>query len=154
MGVNCENGVANVVLLADGEPDPDCPTRISYPDGREELEALEAVIDETGRVLTETKPDKVVILWAAGQYTATHRQLTPRIAMETSIRLACARKEVPVEMIARETVKSKLGLPKKGALDSHLAKIFPEPHGPYWKQGRGLAALAAASSEDPDAAKR
>ena len=44
--------------------------------------------------------------------------------METLFRLAAVRAEIPIELMSRPTVRSKLGLPQKGDLASHTASAI------------------------------
>jgi hypothetical protein len=59
------------------------------------------------------------------------------------VRLACAEAEVPVEMLHKVSVRSRLGMSRKGSLESHLPAVVGEPVGKYWNAGRNLAAVAA-----------
>ena len=147
MGVTCEAGRINVAAVADGEVLEDVVERIPAPTGLEEHDRLWAVHDDVIRAIKEIKPEKIVILCAESRYTASHKAFTPRIALETVVRLAGAKEDVPVELLSRPTVRSRLDLPKKGGLDAHLNQAIPKPVGRYWTAGRGLAAMAALAGE-------
>jgi hypothetical protein len=64
--------------------------------------------------------------------------------METVIRLATVRGRIPIEVLNREAVRSRLNL--KGKLDLHVDHVVPSV-GMYWHQGRGEAALVALAAE-------
>jgi hypothetical protein len=147
MGLTCEAGQINVAAVEDGRVIDGVVERIPAPAGLEEHDRLWAVYDEVVRAINGIKPEKIVILCSESQYTASHKALTPRIALETVVRLASSKENVPVELLARPTVRSRLGLPKKGGLDTHLSQAIPTPVGRYWAAGRGLAAMAALAGE-------
>jgi hypothetical protein len=50
-------------------------------------------------------------------------------------------------LLARATVRARLGLPKSGDLASHVSSVAPEPVGRYWSAGRDVAGLAALAME-------
>lgn len=62
-------------------------------------------------------------------YKASYAKLAPRASMDTLVRLACINKAIPVEMLARPTVRARLQLPRKGSLDSHVSEVIVEPVG-------------------------
>jgi hypothetical protein len=147
MGVTCEAGQINVAAVTDGEVVDGIVERIPAPAGLEEHDRLWAVHSDLVRAINEIKPEKIVILCPESRYTASHKALTPRIALETVVRLAGAKENVPVELLSRPTVRSRLGLPKTGGLDTHLSEAIATPVGRYWNAGRGLAAMAAMAGE-------
>ena len=147
MGVTCEAGRINVAAVEDGEVVDGVVERIPAPAGLEEHDRLWAVHDEVIRAIKQINPEKIVILGAEGQYTASHKAFTPRIALETVVRLAGSKEDVAVELLSRPTVRSRLDLPKRGGLDSHLNQVIAKPVGRYWTAGRGLAAMAALAGE-------
>jgi hypothetical protein len=147
MGLTCEAGRINVAAVENGKVVDGLVERIPAPGGLEEHDRLWAVYDEIVRAIHSIKPDKIIILSPEIQYTASHKAFTPRIALETVTRMAGSKENVAVELLARPTVRSRLGLPRKGGLDSHLADAIASPVGRYWTGGRGLAAMAALAGE-------
>jgi hypothetical protein len=113
----------------------------------EASEELEATLAEISRTLAAVKPDLVTILLPEATYKATHRELAPRVALETLIRLGGVRAGIPVEVLSRPTVRSRLSLPSKGKLTTHVASRIPRPVGKHWSAGRNVAALAALAGE-------
>jgi len=110
---------------------------------------LEATLDEIGRALTQLRPDSIVLLLPeqSPQHKHAYSQIAPRVTMETLLRLAAVRAAVPIELMSRPTLRSRLELPAKGDLASHTALRITEPVGPYWNAGRNVAALAALAGE-------
>jgi hypothetical protein len=136
------------------------PDRLTPPAGIEAGGDLWAFMDQVTGALATIKPRLVVLLLPEEQGRSgddgrqrrsvpgqTHRSLTPRIAMETVVRLAAAREGVACDVLARATVKSRLHLGAAGNLEKALDSGDPKPSGKYWTTGRGLAALAARAGE-------
>jgi hypothetical protein len=107
---------------------------------------LEATLNEVGRVIAQVKPDLVTVLLPE-YYTASYAEIAPHVALETLVRLAAVRAGVGVEMLTRPTVRSRLNLPVKGKLSTHVAARIPDPVGRYWSAGRDVAALAALAAD-------
>lgn len=143
MGVTCESDRLSVAAVDDGSVLDGFVERIPAPAGLEEHDRLWAFQDEVVRAIRSIQPDRIVILCPESQYRATHKSLTPRIALETVVRMAGSAEKVPVELLARPTLRSRLGVPREGSLDSHLSSVIPNAVGRYWNAGRGLAAMAA-----------
>jgi hypothetical protein len=110
---------------------------------------LDATLDEIGRVLAQLKPNLVVLLLPeqTPHFKQTYAQLAPRVTLEVLFRLAAVRALVPIDLMARPTVRSRLGLPQSGDLASHTQRCFDVGIGPYWNAGRNVAALAALAGE-------
>jgi hypothetical protein len=69
------------------------------------------------------------------------------VALETLVRVAAVQEGIPIEVLARPTVRSRLGIPRAGELASHVATVVAEPVGRYWTAGRDVAALAALAGD-------
>jgi hypothetical protein len=123
--------------------------RIDVGAVHEASEELRSTLEEIGRALAQIRPRLVVLLLPepSNRFKYTHGQIAPRIALETLVRLAAVHADVPFDVIARPTVRSRLGLPLSGDLASHVAERFPDPVAPYWGAGRDVAALAALAGE-------
>lgn len=59
------------------------------------------------------------------------------------VRLSCAEASVPVEMLQRSSARARLGMDRRGSVESHIPEVIEEPVGKYWAEGRQLAAVAA-----------
>lgn len=146
LGVNCSSSEV-YLALADEQVVVDGMTeRLQPPVGLETGEALVEFVDSVTRVLRETRPDLVTVLLPE-RWSAVYTQHLNRATMETLVRLAAAQEEIPVQVLARATLRSRLGLPRKGKLDEHLDAAGP-PVGTYWTTGRGVAALAALTGDE------
>lgn len=142
LGINCTSNEAYVALLEDGVVLDGYPERLRLPGGVEGGEGLLEFIDEVRRTLAQARPDHVVLLLPEGrQRGATYQRIAPRVVLETLVRLAAAQENVPTDLLARATVRARLGLPRSGSLDDQLSHAGT-PTGHYWNNGRGLAALA------------
>jgi hypothetical protein len=119
--------------------------RIQSISGLEAGEGLVEYVDTVRRVLREVSPARVGLLLPE-TWRGTYTQHLRRAELETMARLAAAMEEIPVDLLARATVRSRLGLPRSGSLENHV-DAAGEPVGAYWSAGRGIAALAALACE-------
>lgn len=139
--MNCSTACAHVAVADDGVIVGGLTERLVPPAGMEAGVDLLEFSNVVDRALREIQPDHVVVLLPE-TWKASYRQHLPRSSMETIIRLAVARRDLPLDVLARATVRSRLGIPAKGSLDDHVGAAGPVV-GRYWTAGRGLAALAA-----------
>jgi hypothetical protein len=154
LGVACTNSATYLAVCVDEEILGGVPLRLLPPAGIEAGGDLWAFMDQMTGALTTIRPELVVLLLPEEQGGGrrppkggpTHRTLAPRIAMETIVRLAVAREKIPCDVLARATVKSRLGLGQAGNLDEAIGDPPPSDK-KYWSAGRGLAALAARAGE-------
>jgi hypothetical protein len=150
LGVNCSSKHAFLALAEDGEIVAARPEQLEPP-GTEESERLRGFYHAFRRVLADLRPDRVCLLLpeSSPRHRPTHAELTPRIAMETLVRLATVESEdgVEIDVLARPTVRSRLGLGNKGKLVDLVPEAITEPVGHHWKNARDLAALAALAGE-------
>jgi len=160
LGVACTSTATYLATCLQGVIVEGMPDRLTPPVGIEAGGDLWAFMDQVTGALATIKPRLIVLLLPEEQgrradngrqgrsvLGQTHRSLTPRIAMETIVRLAAAREAVACDVLARATVKSRLHLGAAGNLEKALDSGDPEPSGKYWTTGRGLAALAARAGE-------
>lgn len=158
LGVACTSSATYLANCLDGVVLEVPPYRLIPPIGIEAGADLWAFMDSVTDALAKIRPDLVVLLLPEEQGPGgrkgrppgagpTHRSLTPRIAMETVVKMAVAKERIPCDVLARATVRSRLGLPLKGNLDLSVDRGDPPRGGPYWGDGRGLAALAARAGE-------
>ena len=131
-------------MLVSGTVQPR-PDRLLWPVG-EPSERLAIVQDQFTDLLNEFDVEKVAVLMP--ERDPRHKWLyevaATRSSMETVIRLSAIRTKIPIEVLNRETVRSRLKL--KGKLDLHVDAVV-SPVGTYWDKGRGEAALAALATE-------
>ena len=77
----------------------------------------------------------------------THQAMAPRIELETLLRMAAAKRDIPVRQVTRARVLTGLGLPRRGRFEDVVRPVVPE-QGAYWMAGRLAAATAALTGED------
>lgn len=144
LGVNCTPHGAYLAVAEEGVILPGHPDQLKPPAGLEVGGRLLEFISDIRNVLAQIKPDRVGLLLAEPKERGgTHQQHMPRLTIETLVRVAAAQEGLPVDLVQRATVRSKLGLSKTKSLDTHLPASGVKAVGKYWNQGRGLAALAA-----------
>jgi hypothetical protein len=146
LGVACSKEEAFLALALDGALIADIHEKLVTARVLEETERLQAMQDDVGRVLAEVRPDRVQILLPEQTYKDSYARIAPRVTIETLVRLACVRAEIPVETLHRASARSRLGLPRSGKLEDHIGSVT-EPVGKYWNAGRNLAAAAALAKE-------
>ena len=143
LGATCSTAEVHLVVVTDGQVLDGLPERLRPAQGIEMGERLLEFIEDVARVLAQVKPDRIALLLPETQQRGTsYQRVAPRVTLETLLRVAAARNGYPLSLLARPSVRAALGLPKKGALDDYL-DTAGTPVGRYWRDGRGLAALAA-----------
>lgn len=143
LGVVCKMEEVLLAVARDGELVVDCPEKLKASALLEKTERLQGMLEDLGRVLAEVKPDAVRVLLPEQTYKDSYARIAPRVALETLVCLAALNAGVPVEMLRRASARSRLGMPKKGKFEVHLAAAVGEPVGKYWNAGRNLASAAA-----------
>jgi len=141
LGVSCSSRETYLAVDDDGTILDGLTERLQPSSGLEAGEGLTEFIDSVRRVLREVTPDRVAVLLPE-TWSATYRQHLDRATLDTLVRVAAALEDVPLEVLARATVRARLNLPRRGPLDSHVGRVGSSV-GRYWSAGRGLAALAA-----------
>lgn len=147
LGVTCSSTDILCAVVEDSTILQSHIERIEVASLYDASEELEATLTEIGRALAVVKPNLVAMLLPEATYKATHREIAPRVALETLVKLAAARAGVAVETLSRPTVRSRLNLPAKGKLATHVAERIEAPVGKHWSAGRDVAALAALAGE-------
>lgn len=144
LGVTCSTKTA-FLSVVDGDMVVVAPVdRLDVASLHEASAELLATLDDVSRALAQIKPDLVVLLLPEqSRFKRPYAEVAARASLETLVRLACAKANVPVEVMPRPTVRARLELPKKGELASHVAEVVPAPVGKHWTAGRDVAALAA-----------
>jgi hypothetical protein len=147
LGVNCKKDEIFLALAEGGSVVDSTVEKISAPALLEETERLQAIFDDVTRALTEIEPEEVRILMPEQTYKDSYLRIAPRAALETLVRIAAHGAGVEVEMLHRNSARSRLGMPRSGKFDRHIPATVGDPVGRYWNAGRNLAA-AAALAED------
>lgn len=151
LGAACTPTAAFLALAVDGVIQPG-PDRLEWP-AREESERLGVLLNDMRGLLVEQRVDQVALLLPerAGQsgsgLRSSYYQVAPRVMIETIIRLAAVMNQLPVAMLDRRSVRSRLDCGVTGKLESYVERVIPAAPGRYWRAGRGLAALAALAME-------
>lgn len=147
IGVHCKSDTAYLALAEDGHILDDPHQQLVLGKGREATDRLVSLMADVERLVTEVKPVAVRVL-EPERYEALYARIAPRVAVETVVRVGAARAGANVEMLARTTARSRLGMPKGGKFEHHFATVVAEPVGKYWNAGRNLAAAAALAVTD------
>jgi len=148
LGVNCDPHAAFLAAVQGGAVVDGLPERLKPPEGMELGDRLLEFVDEVRRVIGRVGPSRVgMLLPESGKHQPPHKSISSRVTIETLVRVAAAQEGVPVDLLARATVRARLQLPKKGALSTHLDAGAGPPVGKYWTTGRGLAAMVGRAVE-------
>jgi hypothetical protein len=147
VGVTCSAKTALLTGVENGSVIPMDVQKIDVAYQYEASREFVATQREVERGLAQPQPDLVVLLKPELMVRWTYDAVAPRVALETLVRLAAVAAGIPIDVLSRPTVRSRLGLPRSGDLASHVTACIPEPVGPYWSAGRDVAALAALAGE-------
>jgi hypothetical protein len=144
LGISCTPHTAYVAVAVHGGIVNEAVERIEVASLYEASEELLSTLDEVKRALGQLVPDAIALLMPEqGPSRRTYHEVVPRVALETLIRIAAVQTSIPIEVLARPTLRSRLGIDRSGDLASHVGEVVPTPVGRYWSAGRNLAALAA-----------
>jgi hypothetical protein len=143
LGVTCKKDQVLLAIAEDGALLHDMPERLQAPALLEETERLQAMLGDIGRTLSEIRPDVVRLLLPEQTYEDSYGRIAPRATLETLVRLAAVQLGIPVEVVHRNTARSRLGMPRGGKFEGHIPSVVGDPVGKYWNSGRNLAAAAA-----------
>jgi hypothetical protein len=149
LGVQCTAKAAFLSVAEDGALIDRGPARLEPTESADEDRALWETLSSFGTVLDEIAPDHIRLLrpGTGDRAKQTHAALAPRVELETLLRMAAAKRDLPVERIARATVRTRLGVPLKGDFEPAVRPVVPE-QGPYWTAGRLAASAAALAGEE------
>jgi hypothetical protein len=102
LGVHCSTTHAFLAIAEDGTVVTLGPSRIAPVESTHEDAALRQTMESFGSALAEIRPDGVQLLLpeSAENTRQTHGRWRPRIELETLLRLAAARADIPVERLA------------------------------------------------------
>lgn len=149
LGVSCSGADAYCCVLEGDTADTASvvlvgPEKVTPVAAGDPGDAVARSLSQWESAIRTTRPDVVAVLLPEGGTLTKrpHATWAPRITAETLSLLAAGRLRVPVELLARATVRTRLDLDLTGKLES-IVKDLP-PTGKHWKD-RGLAFLAAQS---------
>jgi hypothetical protein len=117
---------------------------LDYPDEVEAPDKFMRVHDDALRLIREHHIDRVRILEPETNARVTYAKLKGRIEPELAVLVAARDAGVDGRRLSRAATRNLLGLGRSGTL-SDLVSTVVEAHGPYWNQGRSLAALVGAA---------
>ncbi|WP_370944744.1 hypothetical protein AB5J62_37300 [Amycolatopsis sp. cg5] len=144
LGVNAAGGKLWLCLVDDSGVLETEPTCLELRDGPQAGYAIVAFRDECVHALTALSPNRVVILdMEPGGRVPKVADMRTRFTAEALLASCAVDAEVTCVRLARATLRSRLGLPRKGAVADHVASVFDTPVGKYWTKKRDLAAVAA-----------
>ncbi len=144
LGITCNPRTAYLTLAIDGAIEEALVERVEVAAQYEASVELLSTLDEVKRALAQLRPDTVMLLMPEqSRHKRTYQEIAPRVALETLVRLAAVQENIDIEVLARPTVRARLGIPKAGELSSHVNQVIAEPVGHYWTAGRNVAGLAA-----------
>ena len=143
LGVNAA-GESAYLSFVDGDDLQDLePYILTAPKGLTPEEAVVALRDDMRKILSMHGVTKLRLLNPESSYSPAYVSIVGRCTLETIIIFAGAELGVDAARIQRSTVRTILGLPKKGTLSSHVPHVV-EALGRHWSpQKRDVAALAA-----------
>ncbi|MFC4094234.1 hypothetical protein, partial [Micromonospora sp. GCM10011541] len=96
------------------------------------------------RVIPTRPPNlaEITSLDPESNYSGPYVSFAERYTLETIIILAGAEQGIDAARISRASVRSILGMPRRGTFQSHVSGLV-EAVGPHWSRKRDCAALAA-----------
>jgi hypothetical protein len=122
VGVTCTPRLAYLTLAINGAIADTPVERVEVAAQYESSEELVSTLNEIKRALGQLQPDRIVLLMPEqGRHKRTYQELAPRVALETLVRVAAVQERIPIEVLPRPTVRSRLGIPRAGELASHVA---------------------------------
>jgi hypothetical protein len=144
LGVNATGAKLWLCLVGDDGVMTTEPGWLELHEGHQAGYAMTAFREECAQALTALAPDRVVILEmeTSGRVPKV-ADMRNRFTAETILTSCAIDAEMTCVRLARATVRSRLCLPRAGALASHVTSVFETPIGKYWTNKRDLAALAA-----------
>lgn len=148
LGVQCTAKFAFLSVVEDGQVIKRGPERLAPAQSTDEDRALWETLSTFETALDEVAPDCVCLLGPGTGQNAkqTHQAVAPRVELETLLRMAAVKRDIPVQRLSRASVLSRLGL-QRGSFDEQVRPIVRE-QGSYWTSGRLAAAAAALAAKD------
>jgi hypothetical protein len=149
LGVQCTAQFAFLTVVEEGQIVEREPARLAPAQCTDKDKALWETLDTFSMALDEISPGCVhLLLPGTGDMAKqTHQAMAPRVELETLLRMAAAKRDIPVRQVSRASVLNGFGLPRRGKFENVVRPVVPE-QGPYWMAGRLAAASAALTWED------
>lgn len=147
LGVQCTAKHAFLSVVEDGNVVKLGPERLAATKSTDEDQALWDTLSTFGTTLDEIHPSRIYLLLPGTGENAkqTHQSWAPRIELETLLRMAAAKRDIPCRRVPRASVLSQLGLPR-GPFEDSVRPVIAE-QGRYWMAGRLAAAAVALGGE-------
>jgi hypothetical protein len=144
LGIQLTNKYAFLSVVDTGQLIELGPERIAPTASADEDCALWETLSTFDTALGEVSPNCVhVLLPGTGENARqAYQAWAPRAELATLLRMAAAKRDLPVEKLSRASVLAHFGLPRRGKFEAAVRPVISE-HGGYWNAGR-LAAAAAA----------
>jgi hypothetical protein len=144
LGVNAVSGKLWLCLVDDHGVTETEPFLLELRDGPQAGYAIAAFRNESVHALTALRPDRVVLLdMEPGGQIPKVADVRARFTAEALLASCALDAGVACVRLARPTLRTRLGLPRKGGLADHVSSIFDTPVGKHWRRKRDLAALTA-----------
>jgi hypothetical protein len=122
LGVTCNPPTAYLTLAIDGTIMEAQVERVEVAAQYEASAELLSTLDEIKRAFGQLRPDIVALLMPEqGRHKRTYQEIAPRVALETLVRIAAVQENINIEVLARPTLRARLGIPKAGELSSHVS---------------------------------
>jgi hypothetical protein len=148
LGVQCTSKFAFLSVVEDGQVIERGPERLALAQSTDEDRALWETLSTFETALEEISPDCVHLLGPGTGENAkrTFQAWAPRAELESLLRMAAAKRDLPVRKISRASVLTRLGVPRRSKFEDSVRPAIPE-RGNYWTAGRLAAAAAALTGE-------
>ncbi len=152
VGCHCSSAEAFFAVIEHpGAVRQDRLSRLALPTGMERVDGVSEFLGQLDAELGRLHPDAVAILRPV--YGRRPRPYGPQDATAAFERgetmglviAAAARLGIEIRLLSPPKVRGLLGLPREGALEDHIATVFPNPQRPYWAHRRWAALVAEAS---------
>jgi hypothetical protein len=148
LGVHCTNRFAFLSVVEDGQVTKRGPERLAPAQSTDEDQALWETLSTFETALDEISPDCVHLLGPGTGDNAkrTFQAWAPRAELEALLRMAAAKRDLPIRKISRASVLTGLGVPRRSSFEDSVRPAIPE-QGRYWTAGRLAASAAALTGE-------
>jgi len=142
LGMSCGGAWLNLALVEVDRVLDEEPLRLPLPNVEGDWSALRGFMSSVRTAVGDLRPSHIAFLLPEMTYKNNYAFFDDRVGAEVLVRVAAAEESVTFVRVKRPTVRSTLGLVKKGAL-SDAGATLDRKVGKYWAEGRDLAALAA-----------
>jgi hypothetical protein len=140
--MSCSGSWLNLALVDVNQVIDEEPLRLPLLNIEGDWSALRGFMSSVRTALGDLRPNHLAFLLPEMTYKNNYAFFDDRVGTEVLVRVVAAEEGMTFVRVKRPTVRSTLGLIKKGAL-SDAGAIMGLKVGKYWAEGRDLAALAA-----------